>query len=127
VSHAHATAPRARLFFLRSRRYWGGVDVTSAWTCPGSPCRTKRGPFEVTVVHADQALAQVRAQGPLDPSTVDMLTAVLEFERFVGRDLVAMWRWLSTSEVDADPADTRRILPTAHTVDQWLSAQSKRA
>jgi hypothetical protein len=36
------------------------------------------GPFEVTVVHADQALAQVRAQGPLDPSTVDMLTAVLE-------------------------------------------------
>jgi uncharacterized protein YbjT (DUF2867 family) len=46
------------------------------------------------------------------------------FERFVGRDLIAMWRWLSTSEVDADPADTRRILPTAHTVDQWLSLRA---
>jgi anti-anti-sigma regulatory factor len=35
-------------------------------------------PFQVTVVHADQARAQVRAEGPLDPSTVDLLTAVLE-------------------------------------------------
>ena len=35
-------------------------------------------PFEVTVVDADQARAQVRATGPLDPSTVDLLTAVLE-------------------------------------------------
>jgi uncharacterized protein YbjT (DUF2867 family) len=45
------------------------------------------------------------------------------FERFVGRDLTAMWTWLSTSEVHADPADTRRILPTTHTVDQWLASQ----
>ena len=35
-------------------------------------------PFQVTVVHADQARAQVRAAGPLDRSTVDLLTAVLE-------------------------------------------------
>ena len=35
-------------------------------------------PFQVTVVHADQARAQVRATGLLDRSTVDRLTAVLE-------------------------------------------------
>ena len=35
-------------------------------------------PFQITVVHADQARAQVRAAGPLDRSTVDLLTAVLE-------------------------------------------------
>ena len=35
-------------------------------------------PFEVTVVRADQDRAQVTATGPLDRSTVDLLTAVLE-------------------------------------------------
>ena len=35
-------------------------------------------PFQITVAHADQARAQVRATGPLDRSTVDLLTAVLE-------------------------------------------------
>jgi anti-anti-sigma regulatory factor len=35
-------------------------------------------PFEVTVVHAEQARALVRATGRLDRSTVDLLTAVLE-------------------------------------------------
>jgi hypothetical protein len=49
------------------------------------------------------------------------------FDRFVGRDLVAMWKWLSTSQVDADPADTWRIVPTVYTVDEWLSAHSRRA
>ena len=49
------------------------------------------------------------------------------FERFVGRDLTTMWRWLSTSEVDVDAADTRRLHPTAQTVDRWLPAQGKPA
>jgi anti-anti-sigma regulatory factor len=35
-------------------------------------------PFQVTVVHADQYRAHVRATGPLDRSTVHPLTAVLE-------------------------------------------------
>ena len=35
-------------------------------------------PFQVTVIQADQARAQVRAFGPLDRSTVHLLTAVLE-------------------------------------------------
>jgi anti-anti-sigma regulatory factor len=35
-------------------------------------------PFAVTVVHANQARARVRAAGLLDRSTVDLLTAVLE-------------------------------------------------
>jgi len=32
------------------------------------------------------------------------------FERFVGTNLTAMWRWLPTGPVDADPAETRQNL-----------------
>lgn len=42
------------------------------------------------------------------------------FERFVGPDLTTMWRWLRTADLDADPEETRRILPTALTVREWL-------
>ena len=42
-------------------------------------------PFQITVVHADQARARVRAAGPLDRSTVDLLTAVLEVMLAWGR------------------------------------------
>ncbi|NUT96524.1 MAG: NmrA/HSCARG family protein [Saccharothrix sp.] len=42
------------------------------------------------------------------------------FERFVGDDLTAMWRWLRTHPTDVDPARTREILPGARTVRQWL-------
>jgi uncharacterized protein YbjT (DUF2867 family) len=49
------------------------------------------------------------------------------FERFVGRDLPTMWRWLRTEEVDADPAETRRLLPTAATVEEWVVRQAKKA
>lgn len=45
------------------------------------------------------------------------------FERVVGTDLTTMWRWLRTSDFEADTAETRRILPTAVTVRQWLSAK----
>jgi hypothetical protein len=43
------------------------------------------------------------------------------FERFVGTDLTTMWRWLRHSDVPVDPADTHRLLPTASTVEQWLT------
>jgi uncharacterized protein YbjT (DUF2867 family) len=39
------------------------------------------------------------------------------FERFVGTDLTTMWRWLRP----VDPADTHWLLPTASTVEQWLT------
>jgi uncharacterized protein YbjT (DUF2867 family) len=42
------------------------------------------------------------------------------FERFVGTDLTTMWRWLRTAHIDADPAQTRTLLPTASTVREWL-------
>ncbi|MPY81263.1 MAG: NAD(P)H-binding protein [Actinophytocola sp.] len=45
------------------------------------------------------------------------------FERIVGDDLIAMWRWLRTGSVPIDTSETLRILPTAVTVRQWLSAQ----
>lgn len=44
------------------------------------------------------------------------------FERFVGDDLTTMWRWLLTEPTDVDPAETRKILPTARTVRDWLTA-----
>lgn len=46
------------------------------------------------------------------------------FERMVGTDLTTMWRWLRTSDVPVDPAATRRLLPTASTVEQWLRRRS---
>ena len=42
------------------------------------------------------------------------------FRRFVGSDLITMWRWLRTTQVDFDPAPTRELLPTALTVREWL-------
>ena len=45
------------------------------------------------------------------------------FERFVGKDLTTMWRWLRTSDVPVDPADTRRLLPHARTVEEWAARQ----
>jgi uncharacterized protein YbjT (DUF2867 family) len=43
------------------------------------------------------------------------------FERFVGTNLTTMWRWLRTGHVDADLAETRRVLPTVSTVREWLT------
>ncbi len=43
------------------------------------------------------------------------------FERFVGTDLTTMWRWLATAQFDMSTEETRRILPDAHTVRDWLA------
>jgi uncharacterized protein YbjT (DUF2867 family) len=43
------------------------------------------------------------------------------FERFVGTDLTTMWRWLHANDIEVDGAQTRDILPTASTVQEWLS------
>ncbi|GLZ35234.1 hypothetical protein Lesp02_74210 [Lentzea sp. NBRC 105346] len=45
------------------------------------------------------------------------------FERFTGKDLTAMWRWLHENPVEIDPAVTRSIVPTARTVREWLSVR----
>jgi uncharacterized protein YbjT (DUF2867 family) len=42
------------------------------------------------------------------------------FRRFVGSDLLTMWRWLGTAQVNFDPTPTRSLLPTALTVREWL-------
>lgn len=43
------------------------------------------------------------------------------FERFVGTDLTTMWRWLATASFDMSTEETRRILPEALTVRDWLT------
>jgi uncharacterized protein YbjT (DUF2867 family) len=43
------------------------------------------------------------------------------FQRFVGSDLITMWSWLRTAHFEFDPTPTRRLLPTALTVRQWLA------
>jgi uncharacterized protein YbjT (DUF2867 family) len=45
------------------------------------------------------------------------------FKRFTGTDLITMWRWLSTANVNFAVAPTRAILPGARTVQQWLKQQ----
>lgn len=46
------------------------------------------------------------------------------FRRFVGDDLITMWRWLHDNPLRADPAETREILPEAMDVRTWLAATS---
>lgn len=47
------------------------------------------------------------------------------FERFVGKDLTTMWRWLRTGQFDMSTQLTREILPEARTVREWLAQQPK--
>ncbi|PWK83708.1 uncharacterized protein YbjT (DUF2867 family) [Lentzea atacamensis] len=47
------------------------------------------------------------------------------FERFVGDDLLVMWRWLHDHPVEVDPAETRAIVPGAKTVREWLSSRGR--
>ena len=42
------------------------------------------------------------------------------FERFVGSDLIRMWRWLATHDVVVDVAQTRARHPQAQTVEQFV-------
>ena len=49
------------------------------------------------------------------------------FKRFVGTDLITMWRWLRTGEVDVDPLETHEIVPAALTVRKWMDWRRTRA
>lgn len=42
------------------------------------------------------------------------------FEKFVGKDIPNMWRWLRTNPVNLDSGPTRQIHPEAMTVRTWL-------
>jgi uncharacterized protein YbjT (DUF2867 family) len=42
---------------------------------------------------------------------------------FVGKDLLAMYRWLRTGNLEVDPAMTRAIHPGALSVEEWLRRQ----
>jgi uncharacterized protein YbjT (DUF2867 family) len=42
------------------------------------------------------------------------------FERFGGKDLTAMWRWLRTGSVPLDSGPTRQLRPQALTVRDWI-------
>jgi uncharacterized protein YbjT (DUF2867 family) len=50
----------------------------------------------------------------------DFPMPVWMFRRFVGDDLIAMWRWLRTARLDLDVAPVRELRPTALTVREWL-------
>jgi uncharacterized protein YbjT (DUF2867 family) len=47
------------------------------------------------------------------------------FERFVGPDLIRMWRWLATHDVDVDPADTRTHHPDLATIEEFVRRQAR--
>jgi uncharacterized protein YbjT (DUF2867 family) len=49
------------------------------------------------------------------------------FKRFVGTDLITMWRWLRTGRVDVDPLQTHQILPTALTARDWMVRRQTQA
>jgi uncharacterized protein YbjT (DUF2867 family) len=47
------------------------------------------------------------------------------FQRFVGPDLIRMWRWLATHDVVVDIAQTRAHHPGAMTVQQFVQQRTK--
>jgi len=47
------------------------------------------------------------------------------FDRIVGRDLTTMWRWLRAANVQFDTTLTRTVLPSALTVEAWLTHQRR--
>jgi uncharacterized protein YbjT (DUF2867 family) len=47
------------------------------------------------------------------------------FRRFVGDDLLTMWRWLREHDVDWDTETTRTLLPGAQTVRTWVEGQAR--
>jgi uncharacterized protein YbjT (DUF2867 family) len=46
------------------------------------------------------------------------------FERFVGKDLPRMWRWLRDDPFDADVEGLREMFPGMLTVREWLEKQA---
>lgn len=49
------------------------------------------------------------------------LMPVWMFKRFVGTDLITMWEWLRTAQLDFDTGPTLALHPDALTVEKWLS------
>jgi uncharacterized protein YbjT (DUF2867 family) len=47
------------------------------------------------------------------------------FEKFVGKDIPNMWRWLRTNPVNLDTSRTYELYPEAMTVGSWLRSLSK--
>ena len=45
------------------------------------------------------------------------------FKRFVGSDLITMWQWLRTGDIDLNTEPTFAIHPGALSVDTWLRRQ----
>jgi uncharacterized protein YbjT (DUF2867 family) len=43
------------------------------------------------------------------------------FERFTGKDLTTMWRWLADNPVPIDPADTSKLLNHPTTIENFLT------
>ena len=47
------------------------------------------------------------------------------FERFVGKDLTTMWRWLRTGQFDMSTQATLEVLPEARSIREWLAQQAR--
>jgi uncharacterized protein YbjT (DUF2867 family) len=80
---------------------------------------------DLTLASDVQSLAECRAlyrevMGR-NPSEFPMPIWLFQHFGLVGRDLMTMWRWLRTGDIDLDTAPTRAIHPEALTVHAWLS------
>ena len=49
------------------------------------------------------------------------------FRLFTGDDMIKMWTWLRTANLQVDPAETRSLLPTAATVESFLAGTTSAA
>jgi uncharacterized protein YbjT (DUF2867 family) len=84
---------------------------------------------ELSLVSDVQSIAQCRdiwrEVNGRSPRRLPM--PVWMFRRFVGDDLITMWRWLRTARFDIDPVPTRELLPNALTVREWLQRRRESA
>lgn len=108
---------------------WISVDDLGAIAARAFAAPDRFVGADLSVVADVQSIAQCRMLWSevygRRPRSVPM--PVWMFERFVGSDLVKMWRWLRTAQFDIDPAPTRALLPTALTVREWLVRQRSAA
>lgn len=72
-----------------------------------------------SMAEAREIFARVRGKKPFALPLPTFL-----FRRFISEDLVLMWEWLHTNEMDGDVATTRSVVPKPLGMETWLRARS---
>jgi uncharacterized protein YbjT (DUF2867 family) len=80
---------------------------------------------EIKLASDVKSIEEVRAiyQNVMGKAPSRFPMPVWMFKRFVGDDLITMWEWLRTNEIDLDTAPSHQIYPEVLSVAAWLERQ----